>query len=103
MFSDEKTSEQLAYLNKHPLFDASRGLSPMKLLSWLLTFCTNLIKLEPTDIFKIHPYTEGFHCANPMLFSMEILSTNSQLFINYGIIWTNSVLTLYVHLGTKSN
>lgn len=43
----------------------------------------SLIKLEPTDIFKIHLYAEGFHCANPMLFSMEILSTNSQLFIHY--------------------
>lgn len=82
-FSYEKTSEQLAHLNKHPLFDASRGLSPMMLSSWLLTFCTSLIELEPTDILKIRPYAQGFHCANPMLFSMEILSINSQLFINY--------------------
>lgn len=57
----------------------------MKLSSWLPTFCTSLIQLDPTDIFKIHPYAESFHCANPMLFSMEILSTNLQLFINYEI------------------
>lgn len=81
MFSYKKTSEQ----NKHPLLDASRGLSPMKLSSWLLTFSPGLIEPEPTGIFNIHPYAESFHCANPVLFSMEILSTNSQLFINYEI------------------
>lgn len=85
MFSHDKTSEQFAHLNKHLLFDASRGLSPMKLSSWLLTFCTSLIELEPTDIFKTHPCAEGFHCANLVLFSMEILSTNSQLLIDYEI------------------
>lgn len=60
-------------------------------------------QLEPTGTFKIHLYAEGFQSANPMVFTVEILPTNSQSVCQLWTLWINSILTLYVHLGKKSN
>lgn len=57
-----KNRDQLAHLNKHTQFEASRWLLSISLQAHHLplTFSAGLVEVEPPDIFKIPPFAEVF-------------------------------------------